>query len=111
MVLFAYRHGMRASEVCNVRLDDIDLERQAITVRRLKGSLDTVQPLYPHRGLPCSTSWRRFAHISVIVTPMVKIPCSCPRKAAGFTVRSSSGCSRRLPSLWGCLQTIAIFTF
>ncbi len=52
MVLFAYRHGMRASEVGNVRLDDIDLKHQAITVRRLKGALDTVQPLYPHRSLP-----------------------------------------------------------
>jgi integrase len=52
MVLLAYRHGMRASEVCNLRLDDVDLKRQAITVRRLKGSLDTVQPLYPHRGVP-----------------------------------------------------------
>src|SRR6266849_3995448 len=52
MVLVAYRHGMRASEVCGLRLDDVDLKRQAITVRRLKGSMDTVQPLYPHRGVP-----------------------------------------------------------
>jgi integrase len=52
MTLLAYRHGMRASEVCNLRLDDVDLKRQAITIRRLKGSLDTVQPLYPHRGVP-----------------------------------------------------------
>jgi integrase len=52
MVLVAYRHGMRASEVCVLRMDDVDLKRQAITVRRLKGSLDTVQPLYPHRGVP-----------------------------------------------------------
>jgi site-specific recombinase XerD len=52
MVLVAYRHGRRASEVCNLRLDDVDLKRQAITVRRLKGSMDTVQPLYQHRGVP-----------------------------------------------------------
>jgi integrase len=53
MVLVAYRHSMRASEICGLlRLDDVDLKRQAITVRRLKGSLDTVQPLYPHRGVP-----------------------------------------------------------
>jgi integrase len=52
MVLVAYRHGMRASEVCNLRLDDVDLKRGAITIRRLKGSLDTVQPLYAHRGVP-----------------------------------------------------------
>lgn len=36
----------------NLRIDDVDLKRQAITVRRLKGSLDAVQPLYPHRGVP-----------------------------------------------------------
>jgi integrase len=52
MVLIAYRHGMRASEVCNLRLDDVDLKRGAITIRRLKGSLDTIQPLYAHRGVP-----------------------------------------------------------
>ena len=52
MVLVAYRHGMRASEVCNLRLNDVDLKRQSIAVRRLKGSLDIVQPLYPHRGVP-----------------------------------------------------------
>lgn len=70
VVLLAYCHGMRASEVCNVRLDDIDLKRQAITARRLKGSPDTVQPLYPIVACHCSTSWRGFAHISVIVTPI-----------------------------------------
>src|ERR1700722_1769682 len=47
MVLLAYRHGLRASEVCNLRLADIDLKRQSIIVRRLKGSLETTQPLYP----------------------------------------------------------------
>jgi integrase len=52
MVLIAYRHGMRASEVCNLRTDDVDLKRQAITMRRLKGSMDTVQPIYQHRGVP-----------------------------------------------------------
>ena len=52
MVLLAYRHGLRASEVCNLRLADIDLKRQSIIVRRLKGSLETTQPLYPHRGVP-----------------------------------------------------------
>jgi integrase len=34
-MVLAYRHGMRASEVCTLRLDDVDLKRQAITVRRL----------------------------------------------------------------------------
>lgn len=52
MMLLAYRHGMRASEVCGLKLADIDLRSEAVTIRRLKGSLTTVQPLYRHRGQP-----------------------------------------------------------
>jgi type 1 fimbriae regulatory protein FimB len=52
MVLLAYRHGMRASEVCNLRLDDVDLKNGHIVVARLKGSLRTTQALTEHRGEP-----------------------------------------------------------
>ena len=52
MILLAYRHGLRASEVCGLRLADVDLKAGSMSVRRLKGSLQTVQPLYPHRGQP-----------------------------------------------------------
>src|SRR6266481_2722615 len=52
MILLAYRHGLRASEVCALKLTDIDLKSGSISIRRLKGSLSTLQPLYPHRGQP-----------------------------------------------------------
>jgi type 1 fimbriae regulatory protein FimB len=52
MILLAYRHGLRASEVCGLRLSDIDLKAGSISVQRLKGSLKTTQPLYPHKGVP-----------------------------------------------------------
>lgn len=52
MILLAYRHGLRASEVCGLRLADVDLKAGSISIRRLKGSLHTVQPLYQHRGQP-----------------------------------------------------------
>ena len=52
MVLLAYRHGLRASEVCGLKLSDIDLKAGSISIRRLKGSLQTTQPLYSHRGQP-----------------------------------------------------------
>jgi len=52
MILLSYRHGMRASEVCGLRLADVDLKAGSITIRRLKGSLQTTQPLFPHRGQP-----------------------------------------------------------
>ncbi len=52
MILLAYRHGMRASEVCKLRLSDLDLKNGQITVRRLKGSLTNTQPLSDHPGQP-----------------------------------------------------------
>ena len=52
MVLVAYKHGMRASEVCNLRLDDLDLKNGSIVVERLKGSLRTTQAVTEHRGEP-----------------------------------------------------------
>jgi type 1 fimbriae regulatory protein FimB len=52
MILLGYKHGLRASEVCNLRMDDIDLKNGSIIVERLKGSLRTTQALTEHRGEP-----------------------------------------------------------
>lgn len=52
MILLAYRHGMRASEVCGLRLSDLDIKNGEIMIRRLKGSLKTTQPLADHVGQP-----------------------------------------------------------
>jgi integrase/recombinase XerD len=43
---------MRASEVCNLKVDDIDLKNGSIVVERLKGSLRTTQAVTEHRGVP-----------------------------------------------------------
>ena len=40
--LLIYRHGLRVFEACDVRWDDLDLPKRTITVRRLKGSTDSV---------------------------------------------------------------------
>lgn len=52
MVLLAYKHGMRASEICNLRVNDVDLRNGNVVVERLKGSLRTTQALTEHRGEP-----------------------------------------------------------
>jgi type 1 fimbriae regulatory protein FimB len=49
-ILLAYRHGMRASEVCGLKLEHLDIKNRQIEVNRLKGSLRTVQPLAEHKG-------------------------------------------------------------
>ena len=45
MLLLAFRHGLRVSELINMRMADVDLDTGRLFVRRLKGSLSTSQPL------------------------------------------------------------------
>lgn len=45
MALLMYRHGLRVSELIGLRLSDFDLSSGRLTVRRLKGSQGSVQPL------------------------------------------------------------------
>jgi type 1 fimbriae regulatory protein FimB len=52
MVLVSYRHGLRASEICGLKLSDVNLREGSIAIRRLKGSMNQVQPLYRHKGQP-----------------------------------------------------------
>jgi len=39
--LLIYRHGLRVSEACDLRWDDLDLPKRTIAIRRLKGSVDS----------------------------------------------------------------------
>ncbi len=39
--LIIYRHGLRVSEACDLRWDDINLPKRTVIVRRLKGSHDS----------------------------------------------------------------------
>jgi len=49
MILVGYCHGLRASEICSLTTKDV--KDGHITVRRLKGSLKTTQPLVSGAGL------------------------------------------------------------
>jgi integrase len=52
MFLTGYLHAMRASEIGNLRLADVDIQTGHIRIARLKGSLMTVQAIEKHRGIP-----------------------------------------------------------
>lgn len=45
LMLVAYRHGLRVSELIDIRLKDLELETSRLYVRRIKGSLSTHQPV------------------------------------------------------------------
>jgi len=45
MILVAYRHGLRVSELVNLKWSQIDLKNGLFYVNRLKKSIDTTHPL------------------------------------------------------------------
>jgi integrase len=104
MILFAYRHGMRASEVCDLRLADVDLKNGQITIRRLKGSLTTTQPLSDLPGQPL-LSERRVLRAWPPSVATRAILCSRHRRAAALTARHSSVCSNPSRSGRACQWT------
>ena len=52
ILLVGYRHAMRAQELSNLRLADVDLKTGSITVNRCKGSMKSIQPLEKRAGQP-----------------------------------------------------------
>src|SRR5215203_2504043 len=45
MVLVAFRHGLRASEIVDLRWDQVDFDRAVLHVRRAKQGTPSVHPL------------------------------------------------------------------
>src|SRR5271168_2944963 len=56
LLLLMFRHGLRVSEACGMKLDQVDTESRVLHVARLKGGLSTTHPL---RGdeLRAISSW------------------------------------------------------
>src|SRR5262249_262617 len=45
MILLAFRHGLRASELCSLRWEQVDLAHARLPVSRLKSGIPSVHPL------------------------------------------------------------------
>jgi site-specific recombinase XerD len=52
LLLVGYRHAMRAQELSELTLADVDLKTRSIRVKRVKGSLETLQPMEKRAGQP-----------------------------------------------------------
>ncbi len=50
MFLFAVAHGVRAQEICNLKISDINFKSEQVHIARLKGSLDSVQTMLKVKG-------------------------------------------------------------
>lgn len=47
LLLLMFRHGLRVSEACGLKLSQVDIESRVLHVARLKKGLSTTQPLRP----------------------------------------------------------------
>src|SRR5262245_14597524 len=75
-ILLAYRHGLRAAELCQLRWEQIDFKHGRLHVNRAKGGIESVHPLHgpelralrplqgkcayvfvTEAGTPVTTSW------------------------------------------------------
>jgi type 1 fimbriae regulatory protein FimB len=45
--MLTFYHGLRVTELCRLKRQDVDLTHGRIWIQRLKGSLSTEQPLHP----------------------------------------------------------------
>lgn len=58
LILMAFLHGFRATELLRLRLSDIDLHGRQINVLRIKNSFSTIHPLIP-REVRALREWLR----------------------------------------------------
>lgn len=52
MIALQFFHGLRSSEVCDLKVSQVSLGTSSIEVIRKKGSLETTQSLHVHKGKP-----------------------------------------------------------
>lgn len=57
MILMAFTHGLRVSELISLRVKDIDLQAKEFHVPRLKGCDESVHPFHNHREPRAIRDW------------------------------------------------------
>ena len=56
MILVAYRHGLRASEVCDLQWHQVELDQGRMHVRRAKNGTPSVHPIRGMKFVPYASS-------------------------------------------------------
>jgi integrase len=73
MILLTYRHGLRASEVCGLRWDQVELDGGRLHVRRAKGGIDNVHPL-SGKEIRALRQLRREMNLDTFLSPNEAVP-------------------------------------
>ena len=122
MLLIAFRHGLRAAEVCDLRWDQVDFNQAVLHVRRVKNGTPSTHPLrgdemralrrlqrdaaspfvfVSERGAPFSTAgFARMVERAAVGLDM-KVHTHMLRHACGFALANAGHDTRALQAYLG----------
>ena len=132
-ILLAYRHGLRAAELCQLRWSQIDLRQGRLHINRVKGGLESVHPLHgpelralrplqgkspyvfvTEGGTPVTTAWflRMVQRTGQAAKLPFKIHPHMLRHSTGFKLANDGADTRSLAHYLGHrnLQSTARYT-
>ena len=125
MMLIAFRHGLRASELVGLRWEQVDYSRAVLHVRRVKGGTPSVHPLtgielralrrlqresaasplafVSERGIPFSTAGfaRMMERVGLAAGLGLKVHPHMLRHACGFALANKGQDTRALQAFLG----------
>ena len=122
MLLVAFRHGLRASEVCDLRWDQVDFNAAVLHVRRVKNGTPSTHPLrgdemralrrlqreaaspfvfVSERGAPFSTAGFARMVERAAVGLDIKVHAHMLRHACGFALANAGHDTRALQAYLG----------
>jgi type 1 fimbriae regulatory protein FimE len=116
-ILLAYRHGLRAQELCSLKWSQIDLRHGRLHVNRAKGGIESVHPLHgpelralrplqesspyvfvTEAGTPVTTAW--FLRMIQRIRKAAKLPFQVHphmlRHSTGYKLANDRQDTRRL---------------
>ena len=106
MVLMAFRHGLRASELVDLRWHQIDLEHALLHIRKLKNGSPATHPLTGKelralRRLQREQAWKSpFVFTSERGTPFARLSGDGRARWRGYSLRYEDPPSHAAPRLW-----------
>jgi integrase len=86
MMLLAFRHGLRAGEVCDLRWEQVDFKTASLHVRRLKNGTPSIHPL---TGRECQDALDQYRSARSSVLDAIKTYASCIKDSDGHDDCSS----------------------
>jgi type 1 fimbriae regulatory protein FimB/type 1 fimbriae regulatory protein FimE len=125
-ILLAYRHGLRAAELCALRWSQVDLRNGRLHVNRAKGGIESVHPLHgpelralrplqqgspyvfvTETGTPVTTAW--FLRMIQRTGKAARLPFPIHPHCSDIRRATSSPTMGKIPARWRITSGTGIY--